>query len=88
METVSVPRLFLANIEYRVELAEEGLYLTTFLDTGIDLNAVRPEEILSTAGLEFTVNAVGVLVRLDVAWALGSDWSWTPRFELGFGQLF
>ena len=88
MDPLSVPRVFLANIEYRVELAEEGLYLTTFSDTGIDLDAVRLDEILSTAGIELGVNAVGMFVRLDVVWLLSSEWSWTPRFEIGFGQMF
>ena len=88
MESRSVSRMALANAEYRVELAEEGLYLTTFLDAGLDLDAVRLDGILSTAGLEFSVNAAGIYVRLDVAWSLSSDWSWVPVFDIGFGQMF
>jgi len=88
MESLSVPRMFLTNVEYRVELAEEGLYFTTFLDAGFDLDAVRPDAFLSTAGIELAVNAVGIYVRLDVAWSLSSDWSWVPRFDIGFGQMF
>lgn len=88
MDSSSVPRMFLANIEHRVELAEDGLYMTTFLDTGVDLDAVRLDAILSTAGVEFGVNAAGIFVRLDVAWSLSSEWSWVPRFDIGFGQIF
>ena len=85
---MSLPRVLLTNVEYRVELAEEGLYLTTFCDSGIDLVAVRLDAVLSTAGVEFGVNAAGIFVRLDVAWSLSSEWSWIPRFEIGFGQMF
>ena len=88
MDSLSLPRVLLTNVEYRVELAEEGLYLTTFCDTGIDLDAVRLDAVLSTAGVEFGVNAAGIFVRLDVAWSLSSEWSWIPRFEIGFGQMF
>ena len=87
-DSLSVPRLFLSNVEYRVELTEEGLYLSTFLDAGIDLDAVRLDEILATTGIELGVNAAGIFVRLDVAWPLGSEWSWLPRFDIGFGRMF
>jgi hypothetical protein len=80
--------MVIANAEYRVELAEEGLYLTTFSDTGIDLDAVRFDAILSSVGIELGINAVGIFVRLDAGWAISSEWSWVPRFELGFGQMF
>lgn len=88
MDSLSVLRLFISNVEYRVELAEEGLYMTTFLDAGVDLDAVRLDAVLASCGLEFSVNAAGIYVRLDVAWALSSDWSWVPRFDIGFGQMF
>jgi len=88
MESLSVPRMFLTNVEYRVELAEEGLYVTTFLDAGFDLDTVRSDAFLSTAGLELAVNAAGIYVRLDAAWSLSSEWSWVPRFDFGFGQMF
>lgn len=87
-DAVSVPRIFLTNAEYRVELAEDGLYMATFLDAGIDLDMVRLDAILATTGIEFTVNAAGIYVRLDIAWSLSSEWCWVPRFEIGFGQMF
>jgi len=88
LETQSVPRIFLLNTEYRVELAEEGLYLSTFFDAGLDLDRVRWDAVLSSLGLEFSVSAMGVMVRLDVAWPLGQGWSWVPQFEIGFGKMF
>jgi len=87
-DSTSVQRMFLANAEYRVELAEDGLYFTTFFDAGFDLDAVRLDSVLSTTGIEFAVNAAGIYVRLDVAWSLDSDWSWIPRFDIGFGPMF
>jgi outer membrane protein insertion porin family len=88
MDSSSVPRMFVANVEHRVELAEDGLYMTTFFDTGLDLDAVRLDAILSTGGIEFGVNAAGIFVRLDVGWSLSSEWSWVPRFDIGFGRMF
>ena len=88
IDPTSVTRMVIANVEYRVELAEEGLYFTTFSDTGIDLDSVRLDSILSSTGIELGINAVGIFVRLDAAWQLSSEWSWVPRFELGFGQMF
>jgi outer membrane protein insertion porin family len=87
-DSTSVKRMLLTNAEYRVELAEDGLYFTTFFDAGFDLDTVRLDSVLSTAGIEFAVNAGGIYVRLDVAWSLGSDWSWIPKFDIGFGPMF
>ena len=87
-DSILVQRMFLTNAEYRVELAEDGLYFTTFVDAGFDLDAVRLDSVLSSAGIEFAVNAAGIYVRLDVAWSLSSDWSWIPRFDIGFGPMF
>ena len=88
MNTFSVPRVFLANVEYRLEVVEGTLYVTTFCDTGISLDAVRLDAILSTAGLEFGVSAAGIFVRFDLAWPVSSDWSWVPHFEIGFDRMF
>ncbi len=88
MDSISVPRMFLANCEYRVQLAEEGLHLVTFVDAGVDLDAVRLDTILATAGLEIAIDAAGIFVRLDAAWPLDSDWSWMPKLEIGFGRMF
>lgn len=76
-----------ANLEYRLELVE-GFYATTFLDAGFDLNAVRLEDLLSTAGFELGINAAGIIVRLDFVWSLNDDFTWIPIFDFGFGQMF
>ena len=84
----TVPRAALANVEYRLELAENGLYLTAFLDAGLDLDSVRFDAMLASTGLEIGVDAAGIFVRLDIAWPLSSEWEWMPRFEVGFGRMF
>ncbi len=76
-----------ANVEYRLELVE-GLYATTFWDAGFDLGAVRFKDILSSFGFELGINAAGIIVRLDFAWALNEDFTWIPVFDFGFGQMF
>jgi len=88
MGTFAVPRVFLANVEYRLEVVEETLYVTTFCDTGISLDVVRFDAILSSAGIEFGISAAGIFVRFDVAWLLSSEWSWVPQFVVGFDRMF
>jgi len=66
----------------------EGLYATTFWDAGFDLGAVRFKDILSSFGFELGINAAGIIVRLDFAWALNEDFTWIPVFDFGFGQMF
>jgi outer membrane protein assembly factor BamA len=84
----SVLRMMLLNAEYRVELVEDALTISGFFDSGVDLDSVSMGTILSSTGLELGVSAAGMFVRLDLAWILGSDWSWTPRFEFGFSRMF
>ena len=86
-DSTMVPRLFVSNMEYRVQLTE-GLYMATFLDTGIDLDFVRADDVIVTTGLEFGITAAGVFVRLDLTWRLDSERSWMPRFDFGFGPMF
>jgi hypothetical protein len=79
--------MFLANFEHRLQLIE-GLVVTTFLDWGVNLNSIRPEDVLSSTGIEVGITAAGVYIRIDVAWALGQESSWMPRLDIGFGPLF
>jgi outer membrane protein assembly factor BamA len=87
LEGVSTRQFVFANVEYRLELVE-GFYATTFLDAGFDLNSVRFDDLLTTAGFELGINAVGIYVRLDFVWKLNKDFTWTPVFDFGFGQMF
>jgi len=82
-----VPRMFLGNFEYRVELTE-GLVLTAFFDAGVNLDAVSIEDSLASTGFEFGVNAAGIIVRLQFIWTLDENLSWFPTFDLGFGPMF
>lgn len=82
-----VPRMFISNFEYRVELTE-GLAFTTFFDVGVDLDKVRLDEAIASTGFEFGVNAAGIFVRLQFIWVIEEGMHWFPRFDLGFGQMF
>jgi outer membrane protein assembly factor BamA len=77
----------LANAEYRVQLTE-GLCVSAFLDAGLDLEAIRLENVVSSTGFEIAMLAAGMFVRLDIVWVLGDEASWTPRFDFGFGPMF
>ncbi len=83
----SVQRMFVSNLEYRIELID-GLVLTTFMDYGVDLDSIRLDDTLASTGLELGITAAGIFVRIDVAWVLGPEASWMPRFEFGFGPMF
>jgi outer membrane protein insertion porin family len=83
----SVGQYVLSNFEYRVELID-GLYATSFVDAGLDLTSVRLKDVLSSFGFELGIRAAGIIVRLDLAWVVGDDFTWTPVFDFGFGQMF
>lgn len=77
----------LANVEYRLKLAEE-LYATTFWDAGFDLGAVRFEDFLSSFGIELGIKAAGMFVRIDFVWTLNEDFTWLPVFDFGYSRMF
>jgi outer membrane translocation and assembly module TamA len=79
--------VFVANFEYRLQLTE-GLVITSFLDAGVNLDSVRVSDAMASVGLELGINAAGVFVRLDFAWALGPEMRWYPQFDLGLGPMF
>lgn len=83
----TVQRMVVANVEHRLKLTD-GFALTAFLDAGLDLDAMRSDGLVASAGLELGISAAGVFVRLDVVWTLGEDASWTPKFDFGFGPMF
>jgi outer membrane protein assembly factor BamA len=83
----TVDRLFLANFENRLQLIE-GLVLTTFFDWGVNLDSIRPEDVVSSTGIELGITAAGVFVRLDIVWVLDEEASWVPSFDIGFGPMF
>ncbi|MFC2100118.1 BamA/TamA family outer membrane protein, partial [Candidatus Bipolaricaulota bacterium] len=86
-DEISVRRGFVCNAEYRVELID-GLYMTSFFDAGVNLDFVRLDGFLASTGIEFSVTAAGMFVRLDLIWRLDSDRDWYPRFDIGFGPMF
>lgn len=86
-DSAHVRRMAVANVEHRLELTD-GFILTAFLDAGVDLEQISWDSIVATTGLELGISAAGVYVRLDMAWRLGADGSWTPKFDIGFGPMF
>ncbi len=87
LESETVQRMAIANLEHRLELTE-GFVLTAFFDAGLDLDSIRLDDLKASTGLELGITAAGVLVRLDVVWTLGEGASWTPQFDFGFGPMF
>ena len=87
VEGTSVTRMLVANMEYRVKLTD-GLTIAAFLDAGADLNRICLSDAPASTGFELGITAAGMFVRLDVAWVLGADASWVPRFDFGFGPMF
>ena len=87
IEGTTAKRVAVVNVEHRLKLTE-GFVLTTFLDAGLNLDSIRPADMLASTGIELGISAAGVYVRLDIAWSLGKDASWTPRFDFGFGPMF
>jgi len=79
--------MVISNTEYRIELTE-GLQLGAFFDAGFELEHVAVDGLVTSAGLEFGINAGGIFVRLDLIWKLGEDASWLPEFDFGFGPMF
>jgi len=87
VDTSSVQRFCLMNLEYRVALVE-GLTATLFFDGGVDLDHVNAEGTKTAVGLELGIEAAGMYLRLDMCWQLGTGMSLVPRFEFGFSPMF
>jgi outer membrane protein assembly factor BamA len=87
VESTTVQRMAIVNIEHRLRLTE-GLVVTAFVDVGMNLDSIQLAGGAATTGFEFGITAVGIPVRLDVSWVLGEEASWMPRFDFGFGSMF
>ena len=86
-ETSYVSQLFYSNIEYRLAIVE-GLTTSLFFDSGVNLNQVNLEGTKASFGVELGIAAVGMYVRLDMAWVLGPQMDIVPNFGFGFSPLF
>jgi len=86
-ESENVDRIFIANLECRIEPAE-GLTAASFFDWGVDLERIRAGDMLASTGVELGVLVAGIFVRLDVVWVLGDGAAWMPRFDFAFGSMF
>jgi outer membrane protein insertion porin family len=86
-EAKNVSRMFVTNLEYRLELSE-GLVFTTFFDAALDVDSVRLADTLASTGFEFGINAAGIYVRLEFVWVIEEDMDWYPVFDFAFGPMF
>jgi outer membrane protein assembly factor BamA len=82
-----VPRMGVANAEYRWRIAEE-LVVSAFIDAGLDLDAIDLDGVVASTGLEVGIMVAGMRVRLDISWILGEETSWMPQFDFGYGVMF
>ncbi|MEA1871545.1 MAG: BamA/TamA family outer membrane protein, partial [Candidatus Bipolaricaulota bacterium] len=83
----SIEQLCYANVEYRLKIVE-GLTGVLFFDSGVDLSQVGLSGAKTSVGLELGIEAVGMYVRLDMAWLLGPEFEFVPHFDFGFGPMF
>ncbi len=77
----------LANAEYRLQLLENSLYITSFFDAGLVLDDLEEPDVLTSAGLELNLQMFGHL-RIGAAWAMEEDFEWFPTFYFGIGPIF
>lgn len=83
----SIEQLCYANVEYRLKIVE-GLTGVLFFDSGVDLSQVGLSGAKTSVGIELGIEAVGIYVRLDMAWLLGPEFELVPHFDFGFGPMF
>jgi len=96
-ETTVTGQLLLGNLEYRLKMVE-GMTAALFLDGAIDLDTALAgdpdggslaDSCKAAVGVELSINAAGMLVRLDVAWVFeDGQMGASPKFEFGFGPMF
>ncbi|MBN1858934.1 BamA/TamA family outer membrane protein [Candidatus Bipolaricaulota bacterium] len=96
-ETVATGQLLMGNLEYRVKLVD-GMTTALFVDGGVDFGALLSSETegellgasaKAAMGVELSIDAAGMLVRLDVAWVFeDGEFGAVPKFEFGFGPMF
>jgi len=86
-ETSYVNQLFYSNMEYRLAVVE-GLTTSLFFDSGVNLSQVNVKGTKASFGVELGIAAVGMYVRLDMAWVLGPEMGIVPNFGFGFSPLF
>jgi|LGVD01.1.fsa_nt_gb hypothetical protein len=54
----------------------------------MDLSQVGLSGAKTSVGIELGIEAVGMYVRLDMAWLLGPEFEFVPHFDFGFGPMF
>lgn len=77
----------LLNSEYRIQLLENNLYFTTFVDAGLTFDELDNPEFITSTGLEFNLQLFGHF-RIGAAWPVKEDFSWMPTIYFGVGPIF
>lgn len=75
------------NGEYRLELLPGQLYMSSFVDSGMEISGPDKYDFRSTAGFEANLQLFGHL-RIGVAWPLSEDFGYVPNFYFGMGPIF
>lgn len=75
------------NGEYRLQLLPGSLYVTSFMDTGVDLAGSESFELRTSAGFEINLQLFGHL-RIGAAWPLEEDFNYVPSFYFAMGRMF
>ncbi|MBS3788846.1 BamA/TamA family outer membrane protein [Candidatus Bipolaricaulota bacterium] len=75
------------NGEYRLQLLPGGFYVTSFVDTGVDLSGSETFELRTSAGFEINLQLFGHL-RIGAAWPFEEDFNYVPSFYFAMGRMF
>ncbi|MCF7876513.1 BamA/TamA family outer membrane protein [Candidatus Bipolaricaulota bacterium] len=75
------------NTEYRLQLLPGSLYVTSFVDSGLDFGSGDPFDFKASAGFEINLQLFGNL-RIGGAWPLSEDFNYVPGFYFGVGTIF
>ncbi|MFP4135604.1 MAG: outer membrane protein assembly factor [Candidatus Acetothermia bacterium] len=75
------------NSEYRLAALPGQLYLTSFLDGGVDLSGNEGYDFRTSAGFEINLQMFGHL-RIGAAWPLSEEFDYVPNFYFGMGPVF
>ncbi|MBS3825601.1 BamA/TamA family outer membrane protein [Candidatus Bipolaricaulota bacterium] len=75
------------NGEYRLQLLRDSLYVTSFVDSGVDLSGSETFELRTSAGFEINLQLFGHL-RIGAAWPFEEDFNYVPSFYFAMGRMF
>jgi len=75
------------NGEYRLQLLPGSLYVSTFVDSGVNFGDEDPFNFKASTGFEINLRLFGHL-RIGGAWPIREDFGYVPTFYFGVGKMF